>query len=559
MRPARLLSLIAAVAAALVGVAAFAAGVAAPLPIFDAHLHYNEEATAAYPVADVMQRFRDSHVRTILATSRPNSGTRALAAVAGASPQEAPRVVPFIRPYRTSADRNTWFNDPAIYALIEEELARDIGWRGIGEFHVFGGDADTEQVKRIVALAVARGLWLHAHCDEAALVHLLAHDSRVKIVWAHSGFTTPPETLGRYLARYPNLVAELSYRHDVTTDGKLAPAWRALFLAHPDRFVVGSDTWVNERWARYGEIMASYQGWLAQLPRDVALKIAHGNGERLFPPPAPARDVRGLLFRIDRKGVAPSYVFGTMHSDDSRVTALPPPVVRAFGTARTFATESRLSDGEIAGFFEAAQFDDGRRLADYFDPATIAQIRIALGPHAPPAAMFDRLKPWATMLMLAEKPGQDGSGGETLDNLLLADARRRKLAIVGLELAEEQVAALDAIALPAQVALVKFVLDNRDGLNRTHEAAIAAWLDRDLALLAALNLAPGRDNPEIAAAVVELTRNIVDNRSVQMAHRLFIPLRSGRVFVAVGALHLYGSRSLLALLREQGYRVERVF
>jgi uncharacterized protein YbaP (TraB family) len=559
MRPACPLSLIAAAATALLGVAALAAGVAAPLPIFDAHLHYNEEARAAYPVADIMQRFRDSHVRTILATSRPNDGTRVLGAVAGASPHDAPRVVPFIRPYRTSADRNTWFNDPAIYALIGDQLARDIGWRGIGEFHVFGHDADTEHVNRIVALAVARGLWLHAHCDEAALVHLLAHDSQVKIIWAHSGFTTPPATIGRYLARHPNLMAELSYRYDVTVDGKLAPAWRALFLAHPDRFVLGSDTWDNERWARYGEIMATYQGWLAQLPREVAAKIAYGNGERLFPPPAPAPDASGLLFRIDRRGVAPSYVFGTVHSDDPRVTALPAPVARAFAEARTFATESRLSDDEIAAFFEAAKFDDGRRLADYFDTATIEQIRAALGPLALPAAMFERLKPWATMLMLAEKPGQDGSGRKTLDSLLLADARRRKLGIVGLELAEEQVAALDAIALPAQVALVKFVLANRDGLNRAHEDVIAAWLDRDLALLEALNRAPGRDNPEIAAAFVELERNIVDNRSVQMAHRLFVPLRSGRVFVAVGALHLDGSRSLLALLREQGYRVQRVF
>ena len=44
-----------------------------------------------------------------------------------------------------------------------------------------------------------------------------------------------------------------------------------------------------------------------------------------------------------------------------------------------------------------------------------------------------------------------------------------------------------------------------------------------------------------------------------MAHRLFLPLRAGRVFVAVGALHLHGRRGLLALLREQGYRVSVVY
>ena len=191
--------------------------------------------------------------------------------------------MPFIRPYRTHADRQTWFSDPAIYALIETELARGIGYRGIGEFHVFGAaDASTAQVKKIVGLAVARGLWLHAHCDEAALEALFAHDPKVKVIWAHSGFSTRPEAIAGYLARHPTLIGELSYRYDITQDGRIAPEWQRLFAAYPDRFVIGSDTWVNERWAQYGEIMAWYRGWLAQLPEATARAIAFDNAARLF-------------------------------------------------------------------------------------------------------------------------------------------------------------------------------------------------------------------------------------------------------------------------------------
>jgi len=270
-------------------------------------------------------------------------------------------------------------------------------------------------------------------------------------------------------------------------------------------------------------------------------------------------DTHGLLFRLEKAGVAPSYVFGTLHSADARVTALPAPVARAFGEARTFATEGRLSDWEITNFFDAAQFGDGRRLADFFDVAALAEIRARLGERAPTEAAFERLKPWAVMLLLAEAAPQAGEDGVTLDQRLLQDARRRKLAIVGLELPDEQVAAFDAITLPAQVALVKFVLAHRDALAGEHDAVIAAWLDRDLAALAALNVAQERRNPEIAPHLAELTRHLVDDRSVQMAHRLFVPLRAGHVFVAVGALHLHGQNSLLALLREQGYRVRRVF
>ena len=259
------------------------AGAQAPQELFDAHLHYNDEAASAFPVAEVLRVFRANGVTAILATSRPNDGTRALVDAARDLPASAPRVVPFIRPYRTPADRQTWFSDPEICALIETELARGIGYRGIGEFHVFGAaDAGTAQVRKIVMQAVAHDLWLHAHCDEAALEALFAHDPKVKVIWAHSGFSTRPEAIAEYFTRHPTLIGELSYRYDITQDGRLTPAWQSLFARFPDRFVIGSDTWVNQRWAQYGEIMAWYRGWLAQLPADTARRVAFTNAAGLF-------------------------------------------------------------------------------------------------------------------------------------------------------------------------------------------------------------------------------------------------------------------------------------
>ena len=266
---------------------------------------------------------------------------------------------------------------------------------------------------------------------------------------------------------------------------------------------------------------------------------------------------RGLLYRIDKRGVAPSYVFGTVHSDDARVTALAKPVADAFGAAKTLALEIQLGEGDLGEFFAAAQFDDGRRLTAYFDAASLAAIRAALGTEAPADDVFVRLKPWAVLLRLGEQP--KAGAGETLDAKLQADARRRRLHIIGLESPDEQISAFDAIPLATQVALVRFVLSHRAELARDHDAVITAWLARDLAQLAALSLAPGRENPGLAPHFAELTRQLVENRSAQMAHRLFLPLRAGRVFVAVGALHLYGRRGLLALLQEQGYRVSIVY
>ena len=78
-------------------------------------------------------------------------------------------------------------------------------------------------------------------------------------------------------------MGELSYRGGITeSGGKLSADWRALFASHSQRFLLGSDTWINERWFGYDTIMKDYRGWLAQLPEDQAKRIAHGNAEKIF-------------------------------------------------------------------------------------------------------------------------------------------------------------------------------------------------------------------------------------------------------------------------------------
>ena len=248
------------------------------LPVFDAHLHYNWEPTPHLPLDKVLALFRAQNVTGILATSRPNDGTRALYE---ARP-EGLFVVPFIRPYRVRPDIQTWMSDPQTDELIATEFKRGY-YRGIGEFHLTGRAAEAPQVRSTVEFAVRSSLYLHAHADDEALEILFRHNPKARIIWAHTGFSTSPEKVEAYLLRYPALWCELSYRYGlVDSDGKLTPEWRRLFETYPDRFLIGSDTWVNERWENYAVILAGYRAWLAQLPRAAAEQIAFRNGERLF-------------------------------------------------------------------------------------------------------------------------------------------------------------------------------------------------------------------------------------------------------------------------------------
>ena len=246
-------------------------------PLFDAHLHYNDDAVARYSVGQVTELFRKNGVKAIIANSRPNDGSRALhdAKPVGVA------VVPFIRVYRNRDDYGTWFNNPEIHEMIVTEHKRGI-YRGIGEFHVFGKDASSEVVGKIVNFAVEKNLVLHAHCDDDALERLFAHNPKARIIWAHTGFTTPLARVEELLAKYPQMWGELSYRWDVAEGGTLSPGWKALFTRHPSRFLIGSDTWVNQRWDTYPQTLGNYRQWLGQLPGDAAEQVAWKNGAGLF-------------------------------------------------------------------------------------------------------------------------------------------------------------------------------------------------------------------------------------------------------------------------------------
>jgi hypothetical protein len=260
-------------------------------PLFDAHLHYNEEAQKPHPLADVLARMRRNGVKAIVANSRPNDGTKALAA--SAQTREAGvTVVPFVRLYRNRADYDNWFRDESIYAMVQAELAGGTAagpYRGLGEFHLYdSANANGAVAKKLMALADEKSLAVLAHVDDAAIDLLMANTpskgQKVHLVWAHTGIGGPPVArVEQLLAKYPLLMGELSYRPGLTCEGgKLCPEWRALILKFPGRFLIGSDTWVNERWDQYDDLMKGYRTWLGDLPVDVARKVAWDNAAALF-------------------------------------------------------------------------------------------------------------------------------------------------------------------------------------------------------------------------------------------------------------------------------------
>lgn len=249
----------------------------ADLPIFDTHIHYSAPDWAEYPPERILTILAKAGIQRALVSSTPDDGTLLL------YQKDSRRIVPILRPYRTREDINHWWQDPSVLAYLEERLKRKV-YKGIGEFHLFGGQTSTPVIKRVTEIAVREGIYLHAHSDEVAIVELFTLEPRLRIIWAHAGMTSGPQAVGALLDRYQTLWVDLAIRNsDVAPGGVLDPGWRALFIRHPDRFLAGTDTWVTSRWEALPGSVAEVRTYLSQLPREVAEKIAHKNAEQLFP------------------------------------------------------------------------------------------------------------------------------------------------------------------------------------------------------------------------------------------------------------------------------------
>jgi len=247
-------------------------------PIFDVQAHYNDDAWSLYSAKGLLSAMQRYNVPWVAVSSTPNEGTAKMLEA------DRLRVVPLFVPYRNRDDRENWLEDPRLIEWMTGELDRGI-YRGIGEFHLYDGRVDVPAVRRLVALAVERRLVLNVHGEVDVIQKLLSFDPGMRVLWAHAGIKTRPRLVGEMLELHPNLWVELSHRTDIAPDGKLAPEWRQLFERYPDRFMLGSGTYNNDFWFRYGLALSQVREWLRQLPPTLAERIAHQNARDLFARP----------------------------------------------------------------------------------------------------------------------------------------------------------------------------------------------------------------------------------------------------------------------------------
>ena len=276
--------------------------------------------------------------------------------------------------------------------------------------------------------------------------------------------------------------------------------------------------------------------------------------DSILSPVTPKQFLNGIIWRIDKAGVEPSYLIGTMHTDGPGIRKILQQAAPYLSQARVVCTEIKMDFEALAVELQAMFFTDGRTLSQVLDEPALYEIAIDKArEHGIDVAMARHMKPFTLAFLLSMPMNQ----GEVLDSQIYNQAIRENKQVCGLETIAEHRNTFMTFDMPAQIAILKNALVNYDEYKAMTPLLLEAYLDRDLrkiVTLASSSMSLGND----AITRTFIQRFLID-RNIIMAKRMQPYLQQGAAFFAVGAMHLTGEAGLLQLLQKQGYQVSAVY
>lgn len=288
--------------------------------------------------------------------------------------------------------------------------------------------------------------------------------------------------------------------------------------------------------------------------------------DRIVRNAAATENGEGVFWRIEADGVPASYLFGTIHVTDPRVTALPDTVTKVLKEASTVLVEStealdqaafRKNLGKYRNFMI---YSDGSTLAAHLSPEQRAEVDAALKSAGSSLEQAGPLKPWmlATALAAPACEAARRADIEVVDAKIASIARANGATLAGLETTAEQFSAFDGISDKLQVEHLVATARMRPHMDDLFHTMASLYLDRRVAMIEAFSRELSMENGVSQAAYDAFNDGLVTKRNRTMRERALPYLEKGNVFIAVGALHLIGDTGLVATLRQAGYTVTRI-
>ena len=277
---------------------------------------------------------------------------------------------------------------------------------------------------------------------------------------------------------------------------------------------------------------------------------------------------KGLLWKLERPGEKPSFLFGTMHMTDPRVTALPPAAQTAYDAAGTIVIETTdvLDKQKMMAAMlkepDLMMFTDNTTLSSLLSPDDAAAMNSALDARGIPPLTVAKMKPWLLSAMLAlpacELARQSG-GAPVLDVKLAEGAKASGKPVEGLETAASQLRAMASLPLAFHMKGLVDTVKLGDKVNDVNETMIVLYQRGETGMFWPLFRAVLPDaKGDQASSYAAFEETMITSRNKVMVDHAEPILAKGNAFMAVGALHLPGPDGLVEDFRKAGYTVTAV-
>lgn len=257
----------------------------------------------------------------------------------------------------------------------------------------------------------------------------------------------------------------------------------------------------------------------------------------------------GMFWKAESASANAIYLFGTIHTDDNRVTDFSPAVISALKSSDAFMMETLASSDTSILMMPSGS------LQDMLTEAELEKVYELTEFHVMHRNATLRMKPWL-LAAIFDVPRPITPFAQ--DNLLMAQAEDFGKEIIGIETAVEHFGVMDSISLDEQVCMLREVLKRApEAKERDYERLVQAYLKGDSEKLALLNAEiTGSSMP--ADLWQRMRVKLLDDRNALMAGRILAAAKTKKLFVGVGASHFAGEGGLIDRLKKAGYKLSPV-
>jgi hypothetical protein len=257
----------------------------------------------------------------------------------------------------------------------------------------------------------------------------------------------------------------------------------------------------------------------------------------------------GMFWKAESSSANTIYLFGTIHTDDNRVTDFSPAVISAIKSSDAFMMETLARNDSSVLLMPVGN------LIDMLTEAELEKVYELTEFHVMHRNAVLRMKPWL-LAAIFEVPRPITPFAQ--DNLLMSQAEDFGKEIIGIESTAEHFGVMDSISLEEQLSMLREVLRRTpEAKERDYERLVQAYLKGDSEKLARLN-AEITGNSMPADLWARMKIKLLDERNELMAERVLAAAKTKKLFVGVGASHLAGKGGLIERLKKAGFKLSPV-